>query len=57
MIDVPKLTYPTFNGIDPISWLSRTSQYFYLNDIARENKVHYIWWQWIQRVYHTVEGF
>lgn len=53
--------YPTFNGSNPISWLSWTSQYFDLYEIAREDRVCFaayylegeanIWWQWISRVY------
>ncbi|KAL8460720.1 hypothetical protein ACS0TY_032292 [Phlomoides rotata] len=35
----PKLTCPTFNGTDALSWISRVNQYFKLNEIDKEEKV------------------
>lgn len=56
-----RLVCPIFNDKDPITWLSRVSQYFDLNDIPKGEKVHYAtyyfegeanrWWQWLSRVY------
>lgn len=50
----PKLTCPTFDDTDPVSWLSRVSKFFDLNEIKKSNKVKYaayyfegeanIWW-------------
>lgn len=57
----PKLFCPTFDGADPITWLSRVDQYFDLHEIERKDKVRYaayylegeanMWWQWLSRVY------
>lgn len=57
----PKLVCPTFNGDGPVTWLSRVSQYFDLNEIAKSEMVRYaayflegeanVWWQWLSRVY------
>ncbi|KAL8528669.1 hypothetical protein ACS0TY_006206 [Phlomoides rotata] len=57
----PKITCPTFQGTDPISWLSRVNQYFDLNDLELEERVRYaayyldgkanMWWQWLNKVY------
>lgn len=61
----PKLVCPTFDGIDPNSWLSRVNQYFDLNNVKKTNKVQYAayylkgeansWWQWISSVYYVGE--
>lgn len=37
----PKITCPTFNRSDPISWLSRANQFFDLQEIERAEKVRY----------------
>lgn len=37
----PKLTCPTFDGTEPISWLSRVSQFFNLNEIDKSERVKY----------------
>lgn len=56
-----KLFLPTFDGSDPITWLSRVEQYFDLNELSRKDRVWYaayylegetnMWWQWLNRVY------
>lgn len=57
----PKITCPVFNDTDPVSWLSRISQYFDLNEVKKKDQVRYatfylegeanVWWQWVSRVY------
>lgn len=57
----PKIFCPTFSGNDPITWLSRVTQYFYLIEIHRKERIRYaayylegeanMWWQWISHVY------
>lgn len=34
----PKISCPIFNGIDPVSWLSRINQYFEINEIIPREK-------------------
>lgn len=38
----PKLFCPTFDGTDPISWLSRVNQFFDLSEIERKDRVRSI---------------
>ncbi|CAA0829951.1 Unknown protein, partial [Striga hermonthica] len=57
----PKITMPTFEGVDPDAWLSRAMQFFEINEVHKSERVqiaaYYLdgeantWWQWVSHVY------
>ncbi|CAA0815766.1 Uncharacterized mitochondrial protein AtMg00240, partial [Striga hermonthica] len=57
----PKITMPTFEGVDPDAWLSRAVQFFEINEVHKSERVqiaaYYMdgeantWWQWVSHVY------
>ncbi|CAA0834159.1 Unknown protein, partial [Striga hermonthica] len=57
----PRITMPTFEGTDPDAWLSRSMQFFEINEVHKSERVkiaaYYLdgeantWWQWVSHVY------